>query len=180
MAGWIHKSARRKKSWGKVKGKSGPITHIVRSTGESTSLYRDHIKSGGYVHQSPYTGRVTIHHAKKVPPTQAGHGFNQSPLAEAVKARITERLQTHFWQSDRRNGFDHWTYVRIDHSKIRTVVCAFNGDKAVFIRHDTILLTLEFSVQYSSRLARKMAKQIERIAWMTKEHLPVAPVEHPP
>lgn len=176
--GWQKVKARRGKGvlkrWSSdnIKTKSAtdtPRARILSEKGAGASvLYRDHVKSGGYVHETR-TGKVVISHPRKMPETiyRSGNSF--------VDERIAEIMQSQFWQTEKRQGFQQWHYFHVVKSDLLTVVCCFSGTKAVFVEHDVLRLTLRYSALYSTDRARKLSGEVNRITWIRKEELPPEP-----
>lgn len=185
MAGWIFKS--QKKGRGElnkyrsdnVKTKNRHITEVARASDEgggmgASVLYRDRIKSGYYV-----TEKGKLIAPKKVPPTKPEfikkYTNGQDPVG------ILELLETRYWQSDRRSGYDHWHYYKALNLKFTPIYCCFSGVKAIFVQVDALKQEISISEMCSTERARHIVstKKFHQIMWKETRSIPEPPVQHP-
>lgn len=189
--GWISKSTKKYRQSGKVspryrKGNPRVNTIVARVDDEADGpgasvLYRQRMVSAGKT-QLP-SGRWID--PKKVPPTKldiqayfkAGHP--QPPVVAAMHARIEERLNTVYWQSDRRAGYDHWHHFLCHRSTFMLIICYFCGPTARFVEYDWLYETLRESRAYSTVSARELVQVCakrndwKRISWETMERFTI-------
>lgn len=147
----------------------------------SSVLYRDHIKSGGYV--TP-TGKFI--QAKKKPPTRISLGNylftreeDKPPIVQVIEQRMqsvkAERQSTSDLPINHRFvAYDHWHYYTVVDDVYYKLVCCFSGNTSFFVEYDQIKLKLKMSRDYISSRAREIVQQelFKRIVWFRVEDLP--------
>lgn len=185
-AGWLFKTG--SKSRGKLNKYSSNRVKVRENTDTprakilaldktgglgSSVLYREHIKSGGYV--SP-NGVFT--HPKKTPQTrlvfeeyQHLKSESKPPLVNLIEQRMKPEERV---LNGRRIGFINWNhYIPVDEPYLK-IICCFSGDVAFFVEHDLIAGILRMSRDYVSSQARGIVQQQDwkRIVWFKISKLP--------